>query len=220
MKIGPVFARGLAMALGCVAATAAAPHASSGTEDGERVRLTLRDDSRLWLEGDSNVRHWSCGAARLIPELILQRPASPPAVTRLTGAIIRIPVAGIDCGQGRMNRDLRATLREAEHPEITFAVSGIRPAELGAVHQRGRVDVIARTCLTVAGVSKPIELQLTGFDTGDGALRVSGEIEILMTEFGIEPPTALFGLIKARNRVTIRFDLTAGYDSIEEVLGS
>ena len=53
-----------------------------------------------------------------------------------------------------------------------------------------------------------------------GALRVSGQVDILMTEFGLEPPTALLGLIKAKDRVTIRFDLTADCEPLEEALGS
>jgi hypothetical protein len=208
----------LTAALACVALAAAAP-ASSGS-GGERVRLPLREDSRLWLEGDSNLRGWSCRAEEMIPELTLHRSRSTVEPTRVEAATLRVPVARIECGHGRMNRDLRAALHASEHPEIALRVSSVTQSLLGTVPQRGRLDVIAHGRLTVAGVTQPMELDVRGVDTGDGALRVSGEIDILMTDFGVEPPTALLGLIKAKDRVTIRFDLTADYESLEEALGS
>ena len=198
------------VALACLATMASTPVAPP-----ERVRLVLRDDSRLWLEGDSNVRRWSCLAGELIPEFTLHRdlPTDPPI--RVEEATVRVPVGRIECGSGRMNRDLRAALRAVEHPEITFDVTDAR---FGSAGVRGRVDVTATGRLTVAGVSRALELQVAGTDTGDGALRLRGGVAIQMTDFAIAPPTALLGLVRAKDEVTIRFDLIADYETFEETV--
>jgi hypothetical protein len=38
-------------------------------------------------------------------------------------------------------------------------------------------------------------------------MKASGAIPLLMTDFGITPPTGLFGLIRSRNEITVRFEL-------------
>lgn len=38
-------------------------------------------------------------------------------------------------------------------------------------------------------------------------MSVSGSIEILMTDYGIKPPEALFGLIITNDNVYVKFDL-------------
>ena len=39
--------------------------------------------------------------------------------------------------------------------------------------------------------------------------RIRAEMPVRMTDFGITPPTALFGIVKARNELTVRFERSA-----------
>jgi len=41
----------------------------------------------------------------------------------------------------------------------------------------------------------------------DGTLRAQGALPILMTDFGITPPTALFGVVRTEDRLVVKFDL-------------
>jgi hypothetical protein len=47
-----------------------------------------------------------------------------------------------------------------------------------------------------------------------GALRARGAVAMRMTDFGIKPPTGLFGLIRSRNEITVRFDLVVSGQTI------
>jgi len=42
--------------------------------------------------------------------------------------------------------------------------------------------------------------------TRNGELWVTGSLDLLMTDFGIEPPTAMLGTIKTDAKVTVRFE--------------
>ncbi|MGH9361260.1 MAG: hypothetical protein ACRD2T_05030, partial [Thermoanaerobaculia bacterium] len=42
---------------------------------------------------------------------------------------------------------------------------------------------------------------------GLGRYRITGALELKMTDFGIQPPTALMGLIRAGDGLRVRFDL-------------
>jgi hypothetical protein len=44
-------------------------------------------------------------------------------------------------------------------------------------------------------------------------LHGQGSLQVRMTDFGVEPPTALFGLVKAHDDILIRFHLMADPDT-------
>jgi hypothetical protein len=48
-----------------------------------------------------------------------------------------------------------------------------------------------------------------GWQPTDAQTQLTGKQRLLMSDFGIDPPTALLGLIRARDRILVRFDLVA-----------
>ena len=179
----------------------------------ETVRLLLRQGSRLWLEGDSNLHAWKCDATEFTPELRVDRPAADTPPTSVDRATLDVPVAKIECGHGKMNENLRRALKASEYPSITFVVTG---AEFFDTGSKGDLEVLAKGNLYVAGNGQAVQFQVSGTDTGDGALRMRGQVTIKMTDFGIQPPTAMMGLLKTKNEVTIKFELVAGYDRLAD----
>jgi hypothetical protein len=204
------------LALLAMLAAGAGP-ASAPQPSAETVRLVLRQGSRLWLEGDSNLHAWSCDAKSVIPELRLQRPTPNDPPASVEEARLLVAVANIECGNGKMNENLRKALRAEDHENISFVVTGAEFIDTGS---RGELEVLAKGTLTVAGTSRDLQFQVSGTDTGTGALRLTGRIQILMTQYGVQPPTAMLGLLKTRNEVLIRFDLVADYEKIEAAVSS
>ena len=41
----------------------------------------------------------------------------------------------------------------------------------------------------------------------DYKYKIEGNKEVLMTDFGVKPPTAIMGLLKARDRLTFYYDI-------------
>ena len=166
---------------------------------GERrnLPLALGDESVLELRGGSTVKDWSCTTSAL------RAWVRSAAGAGLAGDL-RVPVAALECGDDRMESDLRDAVREDQHPSIAFSLTGWDLAP-GAGGFRG----VARGRLTLAGVARDVEVAVEGEPDASGGVRAVGRTDLLMTSFGIEPPSALFGLIKARDRVEVRFDLRA-----------
>ena len=200
------------IALAAIAALPFPGTAQLAPADADTVGLAMRDGSRLWLEGDSNLHPWSCEAQAITPEVIVSRrePTSNP--DRIRAAQIIVPVAGIECGNRRMNSNLFAALDAEHHGEIRFIVSDASFVDTGV---QGFLAVDVTGTLTVKGVSQPITLTVTGSDTGDGGLRVQGRVAMRLTDYGIEPPTALMGLLKTSNDVVVLFDIVFDYADVE-----
>ena len=114
----------------------------------------------------------------------------PPFVYGIVAAIV---LAG--CGNGT-------------NPSNTSTTGASGGADTGAwVGEPGALKAIG--VLQIAGVEREVTLPLKTTRKGD-ALAVSGEIDVLMTDYGIAPPKAMMGMVKADPKVTVTFDVQLG----------
>jgi polyisoprenoid-binding protein YceI len=73
--------------------------------------------------------------------------------------------------------------------------------------------------LTVAGKKSTIEMDVTANRLTDGTVKATGMVPIKMTDFGIKPPTAIFGRLKTGDDVKVNFELKVGAKAIATALG-
>ena len=59
--------------------------------------------------------------------------------------------------------------------------------------------------LRIAGVEREVALALKT-ERRDDTLAVKGELVLLMTDYGIKPPTAMLGMLKTDPKVTVTFE--------------
>lgn len=171
-------------------------------------RATVAPDSRLWIEGSSTVNRFMCEAGQISGEASLNGGQ--------TDALVVVPVETFDCGKSRMNRDLYDALKSEEHPRIVFELDDARvSAPADEVYE---VAVTGR--LTIAGVTRSVSLVAEGRGNGGNGYRVTGRLPLSMTDFNVEPPTALAGLIKAHERIVVGFDLVTEINGSAATAGS
>ena len=87
----------------------------------------IRPESRVWISGASNIRHFTCKARALsgtidlrghvagVPVLAGENASGEPSLS--------VAVDKLDCGIGIMNHHLRDALRAALHPRIEFRLA-------------------------------------------------------------------------------------------------
>jgi polyisoprenoid-binding protein YceI len=167
--------------------------------------LVLQPQSRIWIEGTSTVRSFSCKAADVNAVVEASGPNAIPQL--LTGdkgvktVRVTVPAEQIDCGNGTMNEHMRKAIKLAEHKTIEFRLSDYDVA-------RG-ADGIAGTIngtLLLGGVTKPIAIKAEG-KPENGMLHVTGSYDLDMTAYGLKPPTLMFGRIKVGRTVKVNYDL-------------
>ena len=132
--------------------------------------------------------------------------ATDPAVS------FAIPVTSLRSGNRRMERDMHEALRAEEHPHITYQLDEILEADW-TLDEDGDIQftftILTKGRLLLAGVEKKITMPVRIEPIHDARFRVMGSLEFDMEDFDIEPPTAMFGLIKADQHVDVLFDLIA-----------
>ncbi len=188
-----------------VLATALAPMVAQAQE-GE-LKLSAQGASKLWVEGTSSVRDWKCDATT-IEAAVTGTGAAASAPAKEVGAAAKhaqltIPVAQLDCHNGTMNEHMRKALKANDHKTIQYRIAK------WDVTPRGDDSASVKTSgtLVMAGAEKPITVDLVAKRGAAGNWALAGSKTLQMTEWGIKPPSLMFGTMKVRDPVTIRFEL-------------
>jgi polyisoprenoid-binding protein YceI len=178
---------------------------STLTLAGDEVVYQPAPESFIRIEGSSNVNEFTCMSDSVKGHA---RVSSNNDGTEETHVEVAVPVKGLDCGKRQMNRDMYRTLKADDHPDIQFRliqayVVGVAPGDGNSYLIRVEGE------LTVAGSKKFVVFDAMGEMKADNKYSIRGKKDILMTDFGLEPPSALLGLVKARDELVVHFELLA-----------
>lgn len=177
-------------------------------------QVELVSGGKLWIEGSSTVSSWTCEADDLDGEALIQGLGDSERDNRSPDAVVEprvrlsARVESFECGRARMDRDFYEALKGAEHPEIVFDLVEAQVVRLPASADEW-YRLVVRGNLSIAGTTRLVEAEVSGREVGAGRFQVRGSKPLTMTAFGVQPPVALLGLVKAHDAIEVHFDLVA-----------
>ena len=117
---------------------------------------------------------------------------------------IKMDVRSIKSDKGSvMDNNTYKALKGEKHPQILFDLK----TTLKTMQFRSVKMIAAKGNLTIAGVTRPIEMLVKVFLPDKGKMSFEGSQVIKMTDYGISPPTAIFGTLKTGNVITLKFKI-------------
>ena len=148
------------------------------------------------VSGTSTVRGWTCtvsGTAQVTPGSSAPAPGFAAGVQSAT---LTVPVANFECPDETMTEHLREAMKPAEFGEITFQLDSYEASGDGAE---------ASGALTIQAVTRSVSFPIALTPSGAG-VTIAGEVGLDMTEYGVEPPVVLLGLLRVRPEIRIQFE--------------
>ncbi|MGV3771316.1 MAG: YceI family protein [Verrucomicrobiales bacterium] len=177
----------------------------------EPVRYEARPGSKMKLDGTSTVHDWTVetkiigGYIEFKSDAPLSNDQSADQLKVAPAVEVNIPVKSLKSGKQLMDDVMHDAMKVKDHPKIAYQLKEMTPK---ADRKAGDPLVFnAKGDLTVAGVTKPVNMDVTLVPEGD-KLKAVGTAKIKMTDFGIKPPAPAvgLGLIKTGDDVTISFE--------------
>jgi polyisoprenoid-binding protein YceI len=161
--------------------------------------------ARITIAGTSNVHDWTAATTEAkVTRVQLGAEASGPSFWDqaqkpggLTAFDITIPAMTLKSEKEGLDKNMYKALKTKDHPEITFKLARLEGS--GALLK-------ASGTLQIAGIQREVTLPLKTERRG-AMLNVSGEVDVLMTDYGIAPPKAMMGMIKCDPKVKVTFEL-------------
>ena len=168
--------------------------------------LVAQPESRIWVEGTSTMKSFSCKAPEFTITVKAEGAGAVPAVLAGQKAVrsveLIVPSAKIDCANGTMNEHMRKAIKVEENATIKFVLNGYDVA----ANAKGAEGVVRGT-LSLGGADRPIDVTAIATDAGNGAMRVAGSYELALSAFNLKAPSLMFGSIKVADKVQVKFDL-------------
>ena len=165
---------------------------------------TVRPASQFWIDGTSTVSSFTCAASDVVGFGSVEETTAREAELE---AEVVIPVRAFDCGVRQMNSDLYEALKGRAYPAVRFALN--RAEVLASEPGADWTPVRVWGTITLAGEQRPVTVTARGQRLPNGRVRIQGRHALRMTDFNIEPPTGLLGLVRAHDDIVVRFDLVA-----------
>jgi len=153
--------------------------------------LTLdKANSQLSILGTSSVHDWASIVEKFDASATLKD-------NELANVKFEAQVKSIKSGKSGMDKNTYTALDADHHSKISFAASSLK-IEGDKLTGNGS--------LTIKGKTNQIPVSLS--IQQKGVYIISGEIDLKMTDYGVEPPTALLGTIKTGDTITIAITLS------------
>lgn len=166
--------------------------------DLNRVAVDILPGSSLKISGTTNINDFDC-----IFDSALIQGKKNVSYRRdnqhlfFKNCYLKLKNSGFDCGKKAINKDFHKLIKTEEYPEILLHLKQVKMTS----GNKGE----AKTLIRIAGKEKsyrfPIEIHR------DKHLRFKGNWVISIKDFDLEPPHKLFGLIKVKDDINIKFNL-------------
>ncbi|CAN5255773.1 hypothetical protein BH09BAC1_BH09BAC1_19400 [soil metagenome] len=179
----------LPLALLLMSATFAAPE-----------NYILNKDYLVTIHGTSNMHDWDETVETVTGKGNVT--ANSDGTFDLNTLQINMSVLSIKSDERVMTNKTVKALKGDDHPQITFTLS--TPLKSIKAIANG-TKVMAKGNLNIAGVTRAVELPVTISMPSPGKMVFEGSQSIKMTDYGIDPPTALLGVLKTGNEITLHF---------------
>jgi polyisoprenoid-binding protein YceI len=184
--------------------------AGAFNSNADPVRYQASPGSKVKLEGTSTIHDWTVESGIMGGFIEFQSeypldPAKPNSETKITPKVqVTIPVRSLKSGKGSMDDIMHDNLKVKDNPTIKYTLTEWKAKDR---KPGDPLQFDTKGDLTVAGVTKPIEMVVTLTPEGD-KLKATGSKELKMTDFGMKPPAPALGLglIKTADEVKVTFD--------------
>jgi len=99
-----------------------------------------------------------------------------------------------------MDNNTYEALNSDEYPTINYKLKEV----VSASNNGNMYDLKTKGALTIAGCTMVVTIPVKA-EINENKMVCTGEITFKMTDFKVDPPTALLGTVKTGDQITIKF---------------
>jgi hypothetical protein len=155
----------------------------------------------ITIEGTSNLHDWNLKSSQGKYAGVFEI-SKTGSLTGMPALSFSIPAKSLKSESKGMDKNTYKALNADKHASISFVAQSadIKPAGTGFIlYTKGK--------LTISGVTKDIVLNVHATVNADKSITYTGSYKLKMTEYQVDPPTALFGTITTGDAVNVKFSL-------------
>lgn len=165
-----------------------------------QVQYQQKNDFNLTVNGTSTLHDWEMKTSKIACNATFTF-YEDGELGGLTLLNFTMPAESLKSERSGMDDNAYRSLKTSKNPTITFNLTTATVSSNGTV-------INCNGKLSVAGITKDIDLVAKTKVNADKSINVKGSKKINMRDWDIDPPSFMMGAVKTGQDVTISFDLT------------
>lgn len=149
------------------------------------------------LFGTTNVHNFESKVTQASGEIVFVN-------KKVQSMFVNIPVRAIKSNEKLMDTKTYETFKSDKNPMISFHMTEVTTMNVSG----NAVNVVIEGNMTMAGVTKKVTLKANGNNIKPGVYTFSGIIALKMSDFGMKPPTAMLGMMRVGDGITLKYTAT------------
>jgi len=167
-----------------------------------KTTFTVSKNYTVSIHGTSNLHDWDEKVGTVTGEGNVKWNAD--GSFDLTAINIKMDVHSIKSDMGSvMDNNTYKALKASSNPEIIFKLE----SPVNNIPKASEKIVSALGNLSIAGVTRAVNMQVKVYMQPSGTLTFEGSQTVKTTDYGVDPPTALFGTLKTGKEIKINFKI-------------
>ena len=161
----------------------------------QKYRLSVTE---VEINGTSNLHDWTMTSEAAEGEVLLFMEKGK--LIEIEQLHFKTRANTLKSGKKTMDNICYEALKAEDHPMITFSLLEVKSITNGT----GNYTITATGWMTIAGTKRVETITATG-TVSNGMIEFTGKHSMKMTDFDVEPPTALFGTLKTGDELEVVF---------------
>jgi hypothetical protein len=166
-------------------------------------RFIVQPSSKLTIDGKTNVNSFQCATAKYIGKDTLVLIEGNRRKPFFESGYVGLDASSFDCGLPVMTHDFSKTIKAKEHPAIFIEFISFEriPVYTSQDKFKGKVKI------SLAGVTKTFQMDCTIEPHETGYIHLRGGRSFTFSDFDLEAPKRMMGLIKVDDELVVNFHL-------------
>ena len=179
---------------------------SSSAVDSDEIiyRLAIHPTSSVTVRGSTNVNKFQCKIGRYTGKDTLLLTAERGKGAYFKRGNVKLEASLFDCEKHVITKDFAETIQAKKYPNITINfISLERLPEFAKTEEPFK----GKLMITLANASAPAEVRCRIIKDKNNLIHLKGWHLFKFSDFKLEPPTKMMGLIKVEELITVDFHM-------------
>ncbi|MGF7231755.1 YceI family protein [Arachidicoccus sp.] len=167
----------------------------------EKERYAIANNYIITIDGSSNLHDWSETVSKVTGKSIVTKNKDGSIDVDSLYMIMDVHSIKSPAGKMMVTKTYNA-LKADYYPSITFSLE--LPLKMIEFNARGTIiNTLGR--LTIAGVTKQVKISGRIYETNHDIFILEGTLPVRLSDYNIQPPTAMLGILKVNNNITVLY---------------
>lgn len=158
--------------------------------------------SSVEVEGTSNIHDWKITGNEF--EGSLKAELLDGQLVKIEQLVFAVEAESLKSGKGGMDKNTYKALKTDANKQIIYQLQKVNNIDCVS---NSSCKIVTTGFLTIAGTKKQVDVVFDAKVSGDKIV-ITGEKKLKMTDYKVDPPTAMFGTITTGDDVNVKFKVT------------